>query len=91
MKIPNLVDLTCQAVSELITEYMHGTLSAAEQVRFEQHLHACTWCMTYLAQMRRTVELTARVSEPESESESDSTVDHAQLLELYRTWQRKKT
>lgn len=85
MKIPSLVDLTCQAVTELVTEYTHGALTSAERVRFEQHLHACTWCMTYLTQMRRTVELTAR---PE---ESDAIVDRAALLEVYRDWQRKRS
>ena len=85
MKIPNLVDLTCQAVTELITEYMDGSLTTAERVRFEQHLHACTWCMTYLAQMRRTIELSARGAE------SDSAVDNAAALELYRGWRRKRS
>lgn len=88
MKITSLVDLTCKTVTELVTEYMHGALSVEERVHFEQHLHACTWCMTYLVQMRRTVELSARAHEsdaPVAPSERDA------LLDLYRNWQRKRT
>jgi predicted anti-sigma-YlaC factor YlaD len=84
MKNPSLVDLTCQAVTELITEFMQGEMSAEDRVNFEQHLHACTWCMTYLAQMRRTQKLTAQLATPEP------AVDREALLSLYRDWQRKR-
>jgi RNA polymerase sigma-70 factor, ECF subfamily len=83
-KIRSLVELTCQSLTELVTEYMHGTLSEEECVHFEQHLHACTWCMTYLAQMRRTIALSARTPGPEQP------VDRAALLDLYRDWQRSR-
>jgi anti-sigma factor RsiW len=83
-KIPSLVALTCQEVVELITEYMHGELNVADQVSFEQHLHACTWCMTYLEQMRSTQQLTAATRGP------DVVADREALLELYRNWQRKE-
>jgi anti-sigma factor RsiW len=84
MKVPSLVDLTCQAVTELITEYMEGEMSVEDRVSFEQHLHACTWCMTYLGQMRRTQKLTAQLPAQEAKA------DRAALLSLYRDWKRKQ-
>jgi predicted anti-sigma-YlaC factor YlaD len=84
MKIPNIVELTCQAVTELVTEYMEGEMSAEDRVCFEQHLHACTWCMTYLAQMRSAQKLGAQLSAQEP------AVDREVLLGLFRDWQKKR-
>jgi anti-sigma factor RsiW len=84
MKIPSFVELTCKEVTELVTEYMHGEMVAEDRLRFEQHLHACTWCMTYLSQMRRTVEWTSQLAAPTA-TESRETV-----LELFRRWNREE-
>jgi hypothetical protein len=84
MNIPSFVELTCKDVTELVTEYMHATLSAEDRVRFEQHLHACTWCMTYFKQMRRTVEWTGQLAAPTAEE------SRAAVLELFRRFGREK-
>lgn len=84
MKIPSLVALTCKEVTELVTEYMHGDMTVQDRARFEQHLHACTWCMTYLMQMRRTVEWTGRLTTPAPRATS------AELIEVFRRWQRER-
>ena len=83
MKIPSFVELTCKQVTELVTDYMHGALCSADHVRFEQHLHACTWCMTYLKQMRRTVERTGQLSVRSPIS------SRAELLALFRRCHRE--
>jgi anti-sigma factor RsiW len=85
MKIPSFVELTCKEVTELVTEYMHGELAVADRVRFEQHLHACTWCMTYLTQMRRTVEWTSQLAAPDAAPPSA-----AAALELFRRLKREE-
>ena len=84
MKIPNIVDLTCQEVTELVTEYMTDTLTAEDRACFEQHLHACTWCMTYLTQMRRTVSWVGQL-----QSATEPIVD-AKLSEVFRRWRQEK-
>lgn len=61
MKIASFVELTCVEVTELMTDYMHARLEPADRVHFEQHLYACTWCMTYLTQLRRSVEWTGQL------------------------------
>ena len=84
MQIPSFVQLTCKQVTELVTEYMHGALGARERVRFEQHLHACTWCMTYLGQMRRTVACASQLSARNTQSPVVS------LIELFRRSHRDR-
>ena len=57
--------LSCREVVELVTGYLEGALSEAEEVRFEEHLAMCDGCAAYLDQMRRTIALTGRL-DPES-------------------------
>ena len=85
MKIPDLVALTCQEVVELVTDYTSGELVAEDRVRFEQHLHACTWCMTYLKQMKRTVDLTRQLAEPTPSATREA------LSEVFRRWKREQS
>jgi hypothetical protein len=84
MKIRTLVDLTCKQVTELVTTYMTDDMTVEDRARFEQHLHACTWCMTYLKQMRRTVDWTSQFG-----SSDEPRVDHA-LADLFRRWKRER-
>jgi anti-sigma factor RsiW len=84
MKIPSLVALTCQEVTELVTDYTSGAMTSQDRARFEQHMHACTWCMTYLAQLRRTVEWVAELPPPAA------SVPRAELLDMYRRWKTGK-
>ena len=79
MRIPSFVELTCKQVTELVTDYMHGALCAGDRVRFEQHLHACTWCLTHLDQTRRTVQWTRQLSE------RNASTSRATLIELFRS------
>jgi predicted anti-sigma-YlaC factor YlaD len=48
-------EFTCQELVELVTDYFEGTLSVGERIRFEEHLVMCSWCRTYLEQMRETI------------------------------------
>ena len=57
MKAQNIVELLCQELVELVTEYLSHALSPEDQLRIEQHLLACPPCTTYLAQVRTTAEL----------------------------------
>lgn len=48
-------ELTCQALVELVTDYLEQKLSPQEQARFEAHLATCDGCDAYLEQMRQTI------------------------------------
>lgn len=47
--------LTCQQLTELITEYLEGRMSFWRRVEFQMHLGMCRHCRTYLRQMKTTV------------------------------------
>jgi predicted anti-sigma-YlaC factor YlaD len=79
----NLVELTCQQVVELVTDHLEGSLDEHDRVVFEQHLFGCTWCMTYLKQIKRTIELTGQVKQPEA-------VDVPRLSALFQGWKGGK-
>ena len=44
--------MTCQEVTELVTDYLEGALPADEAALFEQHLNFCDGCDWYVDQMR---------------------------------------
>jgi len=49
-------ELTCKELTELITDYLEETLSPTERIRFEEHLSVCPGCVSYLDQMRLTIQ-----------------------------------
>jgi hypothetical protein len=55
--------ITCQEVTELVNEYIEGTLGADEMALFEQHLNFCDGCDWYVDQMRTTVAAVGRIEE----------------------------
>jgi anti-sigma factor RsiW len=57
------LDIACQELVEIVTDYLEGALSGADRARFEAHLARCEGCSTYLDQMRRTIELSGRLTE----------------------------
>jgi len=59
---PGLHELTCQELVELITDYLEGALSAADRLRFDQHVAKCEWCKIYIEQMRATIQAVGRLS-----------------------------
>ena len=45
------VEMTCQELVELVTEYLEGTLAPSERQRFEAHLGRCEGSPTYLGEI----------------------------------------
>jgi anti-sigma factor RsiW len=74
-------DLVCQRAVELVTDYLEGVLSRSQRRRFERHLAGCPHCTEYLAQIRRTIELTGSIEPGDlTEQMQDD------FIELYRRW-----
>lgn len=48
-------DVSCREVVELVTDFLEGTLAVDRRDVFERHIAMCTWCETYLYQMRHTL------------------------------------
>jgi len=83
----DIVQLTCKEVVELITDYQLDVLETPARVTLEQHLFGCTWCMTYLKQVERSVELVAQLRQPAEAPSGDPGELQQKLAGVFR--QRK--
>lgn len=54
-------DYPCQQFVEAVTNYVEGAMRRRDRARFESHLRDCDGCEHYLAQLRRTIELTGHL------------------------------
>ena len=72
---------SCQELVELVTDYLEGALSTADLRRFEEHIAGCDGCTEYLAQFRRTVQLTGTLTPDDLTPEAE-----AALVEVFRSW-----
>ena len=55
------VDIACQRLVELVTEYLEGTLDPPTVAAIEAHLAICPPCLEYIDQFRTTVDLLGHV------------------------------
>ncbi len=53
----------CRQLVEDVTAYLEGALPDETRARVEAHLADCPHCREYLAQMRRTIAVTAELRE----------------------------
>jgi len=83
----NPIELVCQEVVELVTEYVGGTLPPRDRARFEQHLATCPPCTAYLAQVRTTLELAAELGSAAAPPEDEVA---EQLGDMFRRWHSKR-
>ena len=75
-------DLVCQQAVELVTDYLEGALSRADRRRYEAHLAGCPHCTEYLAQMRKTIELTGTLTADDLTPQMQD-----EFIALFRQWQ----
>lgn len=81
----NSAGLTCQELTELITDYLEGAMPAADRARFDQHLSTCRHCRAYLEQMRMTIATLGRLT-----PESIAPPVQDELLRRFRTWRSER-
>jgi len=75
------VEMTCQELVELVTDYLEESLPTPDRARFEAHLADCDDCPLYLEQMRLTISITGRLTDQQV-----SPVARRELLARFRTW-----
>ena len=75
--------ITCREVVELVTDYLERALDAGDTSLFEQHLNFCDGCITYVEQMRLTIDTAGRLCEADVPAES-----RERLLTAFRDWKR---
>jgi len=76
--------LTCQQLVELVTNYLEDHLPPAERARFDSHISDCDACLTYLQQMRTTLDFLGRLSTQDIDSDAERT-----LLRVFRAWKTR--
>ena len=76
-------DLTCQALVELVSDYLEGRLGDAERTRVEAHLAVCEPCVRYVDQMRETLRLVGTIAVDTLSPEAQSS-----LLAAFRDLER---
>lgn len=74
-------DLVCQQAVELVTDYLESRLRRADRRRYEAHLAGCPHCTEYLAQMRKTIELTGTLTPDDLTPQMQD-----DFVALYRQW-----
>jgi anti-sigma factor RsiW len=74
-------DLVCQQAVELVTDYLESRLPRAARRRYEAHLAGCPHCTEYLAQMRKTIELTGTLTPDDLTPQMQD-----DFVALYRQW-----
>ena len=74
-------DLVCQQAVELVTDYLEGALSRADRRRYESHLAGCPHCTEYLAQMRKTIDLTGTLTTDDLTPQMQD-----EFIALFRQW-----
>ena len=77
--------LTCQALVELVTEYLEGALATEERLAFERHVAICPPCRGYFSQLRRTIELGGAIPVEELSPELQG-----RLIDAFRDWNRER-
>ena len=76
--------MACAELVEVITDYLEGTLGPDDRRRFEAHLAACPYCVTYLDQMREVIATLGRLP-----VESLSPLRQEELLAAFRGWRER--
>ena len=62
MKSLEQTGVVCRDVVEVVNDYLEDAMAPEERAAFEQHLHACPWCLTYLNQIRASSAFVRRVT-----------------------------
>lgn len=74
--------LTCQQITELVTDYVEGRMSFGDRMRFQMHVGMCKHCRAYLRQMKATVAALGKL--PEDTAMPDDVRD--ELAKRFAAW-----
>ncbi len=79
--MPDLPDMPCRELVEVITDYLEDALPDRDRLRFEVHLAECDGCRDYVAQFEQTIAVSGRI-----EAEQLSPALRDELLSAFRAW-----
>jgi anti-sigma factor RsiW len=73
--------ISCQAVVELVTDYLDKALPPDEAALFEQHINFCDGCIWYVEQIKATAAALGELREEDISPEA-----RERLLSAFRNW-----
>ncbi|MDT7044241.1 anti-sigma factor family protein [Candidatus Nitronereus thalassa] len=77
-------NFSCQDLVNLMTDFLEGSLSFSERLRFQIHLGFCRGCRAYLSQMKTTIRTLGQLpAEPIPDDIRE------ELLKRFRTWKKE--
>ncbi len=76
--------MKCQQVAEKATEFMEGSLSWHDAIRFRLHLWLCLKCRNFLRQLKFTVQVLQHLPRPQISPEAKEI-----LLSRFRKWKEQ--
>lgn len=76
--------LSCKQITEIVTDYLEGRMSAFDRLRFWIHVGMCANCRRYLRQMRATVAALGQL--PQAFEVPDSVRD--ELRQRFADWHK---
>ncbi len=76
-------EMACQALVEIVKEYLDGALPDGVRALFGAYLQECEGCRRYLDQMRTMIRLTGTLTEETLDPGAKK-----QLLRLFHDWNR---
>jgi len=79
-------NFTCKEIATLMTDYLEGSLTLSQRLRFQMHLGMCFACRNYLRQMKYTVATLRQLpSEPVPAQVKEA------LMTRFRTWKHEQS
>ena len=76
--------LSCQELTELVTDYLEGRMSLGDRLRFRMHVAMCPPCREYLRQMELTVDTVGELCDSEIPGDVKD-----ELMAAFRTWKQQ--
>jgi predicted anti-sigma-YlaC factor YlaD len=77
--------IACRQVVELVTDYLEGALPDVDVSLFEEHLNLCDGCVSYVEQMRMTIDAVGRIGVEHLPPEIRD-----DLVEAFRDFKRRR-
>jgi predicted anti-sigma-YlaC factor YlaD len=74
-------EMTCQELTELLTDYLEGAMPPDQAALLEAHLEVCEGCVNYISQMSQTLRTLRRLR-----ADSVEATAPPQLVEAFRAW-----
>ena len=76
--------LTCQELTELITDYLEGRMSLWDRIRFRLHIGICRHCRAFLHDRKLAIKTLGKMpADPIPPDVRD------ELLHTFRDWKRE--